>query len=570
MTWTLKIVHLDVAGNGDATLIIAKNEDTSGNVVSRSVLIDGGKMGYYLPAVMKKELGKLPLDVMICTHYDDDHLGGLAYLLKTANKSKKAEEVEETEERATKKAKTETAKKKENDGDVSSWLKNTVVIDQGVIDSRGLQLLSDYRMAVAGRMRPTAFVNRMGEDLQVLKRKQIDLLLLTSLSRIERQNRVDAINWLDANFLVGEEIMWSSDLVGQSNRPNSPKGAPNLTCVAANGYVIQKEHSAQENAQSQYLPGSMFKSGSNSAPNDSSLAFLLTFGNFRYYVGGDLTSVQESGEKWDDKEGGVGGYVPYQNEDGELAPPLSLMHYLGNVDAMKTSHHGARESSSPTFINSLKPRVAFISCSSNNKYGHPHQEVVNTLEGCGELKHYFLTGFYTPGFAFKTNKKNTEKYTIPELGGKAVIAGAWRKREEDKQEEDKQEEDKQEEDKQEEDKQEEDKQEEDKQEEDKQEVNKQEADPGCENAEAGDVTLFVDQGQAAKARAEFEVSYHRCPLLIPSGAEGKEEEVNPPQFPETDEKMEVEEMAAVTGQDLTHVGILGDGQQPEAASVSFT
>lgn len=51
-----------------------------------------------------------------------------------------------------------------------------------------------------------------------------------------------------------------------------------------------------------------------------------------------------------------------------------------NCDILKVGHHGSNTSSSDEFIKYLKPKEAIISCSKNNKYGHPHKEVLATLK----------------------------------------------------------------------------------------------------------------------------------------------------------------------------------------------
>lgn len=48
-------------------------------------------------------------------------------------------------------------------------------------------------------------------------------------------------------------------------------------------------------------------------------------------------------------------------------------------DILKVGHHGSKTSSSKEFINYLKPKVGIISCGKNNKFGHPHKEVLSIL-----------------------------------------------------------------------------------------------------------------------------------------------------------------------------------------------
>lgn len=49
-------------------------------------------------------------------------------------------------------------------------------------------------------------------------------------------------------------------------------------------------------------------------------------------------------------------------------------------DIIKIGHHGSSSSSSKAFVQKVNPRYAVISCSADNKYGHPHAETLKTLE----------------------------------------------------------------------------------------------------------------------------------------------------------------------------------------------
>ncbi len=52
---------------------------------------------------------------------------------------------------------------------------------------------------------------------------------------------------------------------------------------------------------------------------------------------------------------------------------------LGEVDYLKVGHHGSNTSSSERFIEKIKPKYSFISVGLNNRYGHPKEEVLETL-----------------------------------------------------------------------------------------------------------------------------------------------------------------------------------------------
>ena len=53
--------------------------------------------------------------------------------------------------------------------------------------------------------------------------------------------------------------------------------------------------------------------------------------------------------------------------------------YNVDCDILKVGHHGSNTSSSEKFIKLASPDEAIISCSEKNKYGHPHQEIIDRL-----------------------------------------------------------------------------------------------------------------------------------------------------------------------------------------------
>jgi competence protein ComEC len=102
-------------------------------------------------------------------------------------------------------------------------------------------------------------------------------------------------------------------------------------------------------------PGQSFKGERNSG----SIAIVAKIGGLSWFFGGDLDQAGE--EKIIEK---------YPN-----------LH----VDVLKAGHHGSRTSSAASFVRQLQPTFALISAGENNRFGHPHQEVLTLLGDKGTI-----------------------------------------------------------------------------------------------------------------------------------------------------------------------------------------
>jgi competence protein ComEC len=70
--------------------------------------------------------------------------------------------------------------------------------------------------------------------------------------------------------------------------------------------------------------------------------------------------------------------------------PKSIEEYLVSIygdaiqsDVLKVGHHGSRTSTSPMFLKAVTPAVSVISAGEQNRYGHPHKEVVDVIANAG-------------------------------------------------------------------------------------------------------------------------------------------------------------------------------------------
>lgn len=53
------------------------------------------------------------------------------------------------------------------------------------------------------------------------------------------------------------------------------------------------------------------------------------------------------------------------------------------ADVLRVGHHGSDTSTTEAFVEAVKPSYAVISCGAHNRYGHPEESVLETLEKCG-------------------------------------------------------------------------------------------------------------------------------------------------------------------------------------------
>lgn len=69
--------------------------------------------------------------------------------------------------------------------------------------------------------------------------------------------------------------------------------------------------------------------------------------------------------------------------DAGIALEKEMMQYDVSATVLKAGHHGSNTSSSEYFIRAVKPEVTILSYGKDNKYGHPHAEVVDRLKEIG-------------------------------------------------------------------------------------------------------------------------------------------------------------------------------------------
>ncbi len=89
--------------------------------------------------------------------------------------------------------------------------------------------------------------------------------------------------------------------------------------------------------------------------NDASIVLKVTYGNISFLLTGDAGVALEK----------------------------EMMQQNVKATILKAGHHGSNTSSSQSFIQAVQPEVTILSYGKDNKYGHPHAEVVERLQAIG-------------------------------------------------------------------------------------------------------------------------------------------------------------------------------------------
>jgi competence protein ComEC len=116
--------------------------------------------------------------------------------------------------------------------------------------------------------------------------------------------------------------------------------------------------------------------GSRGDPNRVSVVLLVRYGEGALLLTGDA---------YDDVE-------------------VALLPHLPRLTLLKAGHHGSRTSTSRALLDATSPELAIISAGDGNRYGHPHDEVLERLDAAGSQ-------------VYRTDRDGTMRIRIRRDGG---------------------------------------------------------------------------------------------------------------------------------------------------------
>jgi beta-lactamase superfamily II metal-dependent hydrolase len=96
--------------------------------------------------------------------------------------------------------------------------------------------------------------------------------------------------------------------------------------------------------------------------NDLSVVAVVKFGRFDAEFGGDLSGYRTGN---------------YEDIESSVAPKV------GQVEVYKVHHHCSNYSTNPTWLQTVRPRIAIVSVGDGNTYGHPAPGCLERLHSAG-------------------------------------------------------------------------------------------------------------------------------------------------------------------------------------------
>lgn len=165
------------------------------------------------------------------------------------------------------------------------------------------------------------------------------------------QKKLDERTYKDYQTAVGEDAI---HITRGMTIPLDP--LMTVTAISSGGVVLGEQNPAHGHDE-----------------NDMSVSLLITFGNFSYFVGGDI----------------VGGDIHTATENKIAARDL-----VTDISVYQADHHGSNTSSSVEFITDLSPQVVIISNGSDAGYRHPRQVTLDNLANLSPPPSVFQTNKY--------------------------------------------------------------------------------------------------------------------------------------------------------------------------------
>lgn len=132
--------------------------------------------------------------------------------------------------------------------------------------------------------------------------------------------------------------------------------------------------------------------------NDYSLSWVLQYGKFRYFSGGDLGGYTKT---YADHETGLATLFASKWQGDSPADPMNhpIKNYDGHMCVMKSNHHGSGQSNNTAFLNCLAPAAIVTSCGNTTKHNLPNAQAMTRMSNAKQSpadtqRDVFFTNLY--------------------------------------------------------------------------------------------------------------------------------------------------------------------------------
>ncbi|MEO6457991.1 MAG: MBL fold metallo-hydrolase, partial [Chloroflexia bacterium] len=201
-------------------------------------------------------------------------------------------------------------------------------------------------------------LNEMGEHLPFWQR-DLDLMVLTHPHQDHTMGLIDVLERYEVDQVVQTEFTATSSLVGQWLHAVKTAGVPIHYPRRGESITFEGEPEVELRILNPLTTESAGgKQGDDI--NNGSVVLRLSYGKHDILLEGD---AQEAAEAEMSRLPGE-----------EIASEI-----------LKVGHHGSDTSSTQQFVEQVRPQVAIISVGTENKYGHPASETLQTIQEAGAI-----------------------------------------------------------------------------------------------------------------------------------------------------------------------------------------
>ena len=226
-----------------------------------------------------------------------------------------------------------------------------VFFDVGQGDSAFIKTPDGHQVLIDSGPSGPLILEKLAQEMPFWDRT-IDLIVLTHPDYDHQRGFLDVLD----RYQV-ENILWTG---GTRETKTFLKWLEKIEQENANIVIAQKGQQIRV-GDSQFFVFHPFESlegvSVEKKSNESSIIMKLVYGNNSFLFTGDVS----------------------KDEEEELLVRSDLPIGIG-VDVLKVAHHGSKTSNSKQFLGIVNPEFAVISAGRDNKYGHPAEQTLNSLQ----------------------------------------------------------------------------------------------------------------------------------------------------------------------------------------------